>query len=82
MRRAISLTAAVVAGLVFGFSGSSAATKVLICHKGETIEVSQSAVPAHLAHGDRIGSCDAPPPPPCSSSSCVSSPDAGTLTIE
>lgn len=36
--------------------------KVLICHKpekkgGHTISISSSAVPAHLAHGDKLGSC-------------------------
>jgi len=36
--------------------------KVLICHKpdkkgGHTISVSSSAVPAHLAHGDKLGPC-------------------------
>jgi hypothetical protein len=36
--------------------------KVLICHKpdkkgGHTISVSSSAVPAHMAHGDKMGAC-------------------------
>ena len=36
--------------------------KVLICHKpgkkgGHTLSISASAVPAHLAHGDKIGPC-------------------------
>jgi hypothetical protein len=36
--------------------------KVLICHKpdkkgGNTLSVSSSAVPAHLAHGDKLGPC-------------------------
>ena len=31
--------------------------KVFICHNRQTIEVSQSAVAAHLAHGDRLGVC-------------------------
>jgi hypothetical protein len=36
--------------------------KVLICHKpdkkgGHTLSVSASAVPAHLAHGDKLGAC-------------------------
>lgn len=36
--------------------------KVLICHKpdkkgGHTISISSSAVPAHLAHGDKLGPC-------------------------
>lgn len=37
--------------------------KITICHQGElnkvTITVSQSALAAHLAHGDSVGSCDA-----------------------
>lgn len=32
--------------------------KVTICHKGQTIEVAQSAVQAHLDHGDTLGSCE------------------------
>lgn len=35
--------------------------KVKICHKGNTITVSQAALPAHLAHGDTLGKC--PPKP-------------------
>jgi len=31
--------------------------KVAICHKGKTIYVSESAVKAHLRHGDYIGIC-------------------------
>jgi hypothetical protein len=31
--------------------------KVAICHEGNTIEVNESAVPAHLAHGDTLGAC-------------------------
>ena len=31
--------------------------KVVICHKGKTITVDNSAVPAHLAHGDTVGPC-------------------------
>lgn len=30
---------------------------VIICHKGHTISVSSSAVPAHLRHGDTLGPC-------------------------
>lgn len=36
---------------------STGSTKVTICHKGQTIEVSQSALQAHLDHGDAIGEC-------------------------
>ena len=36
--------------------------KVLVCHKpdkkgGHTLSISSSAVPAHLGHGDKLGSC-------------------------
>jgi hypothetical protein len=31
--------------------------KVTLCHKGHTITVAASAVPAHLAHGDTLGAC-------------------------
>jgi len=35
-----------------------AAMKVTLCHKGKnTLSVGESAVPAHLAHGDTLGSC-------------------------
>lgn len=37
--------------------------KVTICHNGHTIEVAESAVDAHLAHGDTLGDCPPPPPP-------------------
>ena len=33
--------------------------KVTICHKGKkTIRISRSALPAHLAHGDKAGACE------------------------
>lgn len=31
--------------------------KVIVCHKGKEICVSQNAVQAHLAHGDNVGPC-------------------------
>ena len=31
--------------------------KVVICHKGHTINAAPSAVPGHLAHGDYLGPC-------------------------
>jgi hypothetical protein len=47
-----------------GSSANQYAHKVLICHippgnpgKAHTISVDQSAVPAHLAHGDTLGPC-------------------------
>ena len=36
--------------------------KVTVCHNGHEITVSQSALDAHLRHGDRKGSCAAPTP--------------------
>lgn len=29
-----------------------------ICHKGKSIEVEQSAIAAHLGHGDKLGECE------------------------
>ena len=37
--------------------------KVTICHKGQTIRVSRSALKGHKKHGDTIGAC--PPPFTC-----------------
>ena len=38
------------------------AKKVTLCHKGQaTITVSESAAPAHYAHGDQPGACPASP---------------------
>ena len=34
--------------------GSRSTTKVAVCHNGHVINVSSSALPAHLAHGDAI----------------------------
>lgn len=36
---------------------SSSSDMVVICHNGNTIEVSTDAVAAHLAHGDQLGPC-------------------------
>jgi len=41
---------------------STGGEKVLVCHKpnkkgGHTLSISQSAVPAHLGHGDTLGPC-------------------------
>jgi len=77
-RRELLLKAAqTVAGIamlptVLALSGSempvvAAPSRVLICHKGQTIEVDEHALPAHLGHGDTIGPCELPttigPPP-------------------
>jgi len=31
--------------------------KVLVCHNGNTLCVDATAIPAHLAHGDKLGNC-------------------------
>lgn len=31
--------------------------KVTLCHKGQTLDVAESAVPSHLVHGDTLGPC-------------------------
>ena len=31
--------------------------KVTICHKGKTITVAKASLPAHLRHGDTVGTC-------------------------
>ena len=38
---------------------ASGAGKVTVCHKGKDLKVAAAAVPAHVAHGDRVGSCAA-----------------------
>jgi hypothetical protein len=39
------------------FSGNSNIQKVQVCHQGHSICVDQSAVNAHLGHGDNAGAC-------------------------
>jgi len=67
---AICFGAAFVAAIVFaachGAPLDPSAKKVEICHippgnpdNAHTITVSENAVPAHLAHGDRMDACDA-----------------------
>ena len=34
--------------------------KITICHSGETIEISENALQAHLNHGDAVGPCKDP----------------------
>ena len=35
--------------------------KITICHKGQTLEVPENAVQAHLNHGDTLGPCNITP---------------------
>ena len=61
IRRALSpmvwTAITVVLGLIAG-TASAEQRLIEICHKGRTISVDVHAVPAHLEHGDRLGSCD------------------------
>ena len=38
-----------------------AAKNVSLCHKGQTLEVPEAAVEAHLGHGDTLGPCSITP---------------------
>ncbi len=62
---AIALVA-VVMTLSIAAPAMAGSEKVEICHKGETITVSENAVPAHIGHGDTVGACgDVGCPPDC-----------------
>jgi len=41
-------------------SGAISGFKATVCHKGTTLSVGVPALPAHLAHGDKVGPCGAP----------------------
>ncbi len=67
MRKRLLFIAVLLAVVfVLGYSALAGGTKVLICHHNlddptqpewVTIEVSENAVDAHLAHGDVLGEC-------------------------
>lgn len=58
---------AIISGAMFCFAGCAVVTvgtqpeaggKVAVCHKGKkTLYVDESAVDAHLGHGDYVGAC-------------------------
>ena len=59
MKRSLVLAvgAAIIIAMTYGASSISAARKVLMCHvegngSAHVIDISDNAVPAHLAHGD------------------------------
>jgi len=64
LKAAQALAGVVVVPSVLALSASSempaegASSRVVICHKGNTIEVDEHAVGAHLAHGDTLGPCE------------------------
>ncbi|MFT4570582.1 MAG: hypothetical protein ACI8TX_002139 [Hyphomicrobiaceae bacterium] len=57
----VSATACIGGNLnaVIGEDGSVETTygKVVICHKGETMEVTRSRLTNHMQHGDKRGKC-------------------------
>ena len=67
MKKLLFVIVAVAAvGAVMMVAGMAAADKVTICHKdpqggANTITVAQSAVAAHMAHGDTMGACPISP---------------------
>jgi len=70
MRMKIALLA-LAAGLLGGaaipvLAARGGTGKVIVCHKGHTINISTSALPAHTAHGDSIGPCGTATPTPTS----------------
>jgi hypothetical protein len=44
-----------------GTCGGNGQQKVVLCHKGHTLEVAEPAVQAHLNHGDSLGPCSVTP---------------------
>ncbi len=46
---------------VMDVRGGNKNDKVLVCHNGNTLTVSDNAVQSHLNHGDRLGACDKKP---------------------
>jgi len=45
--------------MVVNVAGGQNGKQVTVCHKGNTIAVAAPAIPAHLDHGDMLGTCDA-----------------------
>ena len=43
---------------VVNVAGGNNGKNIVVCHKGQDIAVAAPAVPAHLGHGDMLGSCD------------------------
>jgi hypothetical protein len=69
-RRVLSsvLWIAVATFVVLGLSAGTASAqdrKIEICHNGNIISVDIHAVPAHLEHGDLLGSCEGTTPCAC-----------------
>lgn len=61
-RTGLRLLAALIAGMALsGCAGQPTAyraAKVVVCHKGKTLVIPQTALSAHLGHGDTRGACE------------------------
>ena len=56
-----ALTVGVMAVPTVDMGAAPGQKKVRICHKGQTLEVAEPAVEAHLRHGDTLGPCEVTP---------------------
>jgi hypothetical protein len=61
----VTMVAAALAAMGMGLESTTGAgpdnQKVTLCHKGQSLEVPESAVKAHLNHGDTLGPCNITP---------------------
>lgn len=58
----VGLLAGTAVPVFAAHNGNSRDNNVAICHRGRTIHVNPSAVPAHLRHGDTEGPCQVAAP--------------------
>jgi hypothetical protein len=61
-------------------ASAHAASKVLVCHQGQTIEVDERSLAAHLAHGDTPGPCTGTTEPPTTTSAATTTPPPTTTS--
>jgi len=54
---AINLALFCLAGCSARLAPRPSDEKVRVCHQGNTISISRSALDAHLGHGDTMGAC-------------------------
>jgi len=87
MRAKLTIMLLTVACLAPGLS-QAAGTKVAVCHvppgnpaNAHEIVVSENAIPAHISHGDSLGSCDGTSESPEDPKDCQTFIDAETESI-
>ncbi len=65
MRTVVIVLIGAMLVLAPGISASAGQPKVDICHKGDTINIAEPAVQAHVNnHGDTVGACEVETAPP------------------